>query len=191
MILDDVWLVVVKKKIESSFYSEEENVLEPEGKSTALLKEIQEHYGFFGGGEPHPPITPTRALAAARSLIRTKLPKSAPLHLPSTARAARSFCFYCSRVGRLHVGVDDWDDLLVEHKNESRLYKTQFPYLQLLWDFDYAASLGKCLRSSLGLWPPPLWGSNDVSPPLARHLGSDGAPSRGRLKLPRRLRLGV
>ena len=34
--------------LESSFYRDEENALEPEGKSAALFEEIQEHYGFIG-----------------------------------------------------------------------------------------------------------------------------------------------
>ena len=56
--------------------------------------------------------------------------KISPATLAEYRKAARAFSFYCSQVGRVSaVGVDDWDDLLVEHKNASRLSKTQFTYL--------------------------------------------------------------
>ena len=55
--------------------------------------------------------------------------KVGPKTLAEHRKAASAFCFCCSRVGRYPVGADDWVDLLVKHKNESRLSKTQFTYL--------------------------------------------------------------
>jgi hypothetical protein len=34
---------------EAKFYSQEENVLEFEGKSETLFKELESHFGFVGG----------------------------------------------------------------------------------------------------------------------------------------------
>ena len=51
------------------------------------------------------------------------------LTLHQYRKAARGLCAYAHSVGKFPESADQWDDLLVEHKNASNLKRAQFAYV--------------------------------------------------------------
>ena len=55
--------------------------------------------------------------------------KVSALTLHQYRKAARGLCAYAHSVGKFPESADQWDDLVVEHKNASNLKRAQFAYV--------------------------------------------------------------